>query len=168
MDGLLPVVRNLLAYTIWADGEHLHALAAVRPEDLRRDTGSSFPSLLATMGHVLGSERVWLSRFVGAPGHLPTLSQIADFAALRSGFEELWPELEAYLAALADQDLARPLTWTNTKGVTRTQPLWSPLVHMVNHSSYHRGQVVTMLRQLGYPAPGTDLVYFLADHLRIR
>ncbi len=164
---LLPVVRHLIAWTIWADRGHVDALAAVPADDLTRDTGSSFPSLLATMGHVLGSERVWLSRFVGRPGHLPTLSQVDGYPALRRGFEELWPELEAYAAGLAEEDLGRVLTWTNTKGVTRAQPLWSPLVHFASHSSYHRGQVVTMLRQLGHPAPGTDLIYFLADNLKV-
>jgi uncharacterized damage-inducible protein DinB len=165
---LLPIVRHLIAHTIWADRQHLDALAVVRGDDLTRDTGSSFPSLLATMGHVLGAERVWLTRFVGRPGHLPTLSRVGGYAELRAGFEELWPELESYTAGLTEEELGRPLTWTNTKGVTRTQPLWSPLVHFASHSSYHRGQVVTMLRQLGYAAPGTDLIYFLADHLRVR
>ena len=165
---LLPIIRNLISYTIWADRQHLDALAGVRPDDLTRDTGSSFPSLLATMGHVLGSERVWLSRWVGRPGHLPTLSQVDGYAELRRGFEELWPALEDFAGELTEADLARPLTWTNTKGVTRTQPLWSPLVHLAGHSSYHRGQVVTMLRQLGYPAPGTDLIYYLADQLQAR
>jgi uncharacterized damage-inducible protein DinB len=159
----LASINDLFVYTIWADRTLLSALRAVAGEDLTRDTGSSFPSLLATMGHILAAERVWLSRFVGSPLHLPSLSEYADLAALERAFEEYWPQLEAYLASLRPQDLDRELTWTNTLGVTRTLALWGLLLHFVNHATYHRGQLVTMLRQLGYPAPGTDLVYYLAD-----
>ena len=160
---LLASISDLFVYTIWADRLLLSALRAVAAEDLTRDTGSSFPSLLGTMGHILGAERVWLSRFVGSPLHLPNLSVYPDFDALEAAFQEYWPQLEAYLASLRPEDLHRELTWTNTLGVTRTLVLWGLLLHFVNHSSYHRGQLVTMLRQLGYAAPGTDLVYYLAD-----
>ena len=161
---LLASISDLFVYTIWADRTLLSALRGVAPEDLDRDLGSSFPSLFATMGHILGAERVWLSRFVGSPLHLPSLSRYPDFAALETAFEDFWPQLEAYLASLRPEDLSRDLTWTNTLGVTRTLALSGLLLHFVNHSSYHRGQLITMLRQLGYPAPGTDLVYFLTDH----
>jgi uncharacterized damage-inducible protein DinB len=148
---------------VWADRTLLSALETVSVEDLTRDTGSSYPSLLSTIGHILGAERVWLSRFVGNPGYLPALSAYDSLAAVREGFEEFWGELEAYMASLDNAALEFDLTWTNTKGVTRTQPVYRLLLHFVNHSSYHRGQLVTMLRQLGYEPPGTDMVYYLAD-----
>lgn len=160
---LLASISDLFVYTIWADRTLLSALRAVAAEDLTRELGSSFPSLFATIAHILGAERVWLSRFVGSPLHLPSLSQYADFAALEAAFQDYWPQLEAYLASLRPHDLARDLTWTNTLGVTRTLALSGLLLHFVNHSTYHRGQLVTMLRQLGYAAPGTDLAYYLAD-----
>jgi uncharacterized damage-inducible protein DinB len=160
---MLRAVREMLAYTVWADRAVLSALGSVALEDVTRDTGSSYPSLLATIGHILGAERVWLSRFVGNPGYLPALSDYASLAAVREGFEEFWPELESYMASLDLPGLEFELTWTNTKGVTRTQPVYRLLLHFVNHSSYHRGQLVTMLRQLGYEPPGTDMVYYLAD-----
>jgi uncharacterized damage-inducible protein DinB len=163
---IVRAIREALAYTVWADRTMLSALEQVAPEDLTRDTGSSFPSLLATIGHILGSERVWLSRFVGNPGHLPALSSYDSLQAVREGFEEYWPEFESYLASLDVAGLELGLTWTNTKGVTRTQPVYRLLLHFVNHSSYHRGQLVTMLRQLGYTPVGTDMVYYLADQLK--
>jgi uncharacterized damage-inducible protein DinB len=163
MGAELSRVRQLLVYTVWADRTVLSALHEVTAEDLTRDTGSSFGSLVGTMAHILGAERVWLSRFVGNPLYLPDLSVYPDFAALENGFHELWSELEAYVASLKPADLDQQLTWTNTLGVTRTQPLANLLFHVVNHSTYHRGQVISLLRQLGYGAPGTDLVYYLAD-----
>ena len=64
---------------------------------------------------------------------------------------------------MTDEQLAAPTTWTNRKGETFTQPLWHTVLHLVNHSSYHRGQVVSLLRQMGYQPPSTDLVYYLAQ-----
>ena len=164
-ESLARVARSLLAYTLWGDRAQLAALALLPTADLTRDTGSSFPSLLATMAHVLGAERAWLSRFLGRPlSRLPGIEDYSGLAALASGFEEHWPRVEAFMASLDDEQLAADLTWSNFRGEVFTRPLWNPLFHMVNHASYHRGQVTTMLRQLGHPAPSTDLVDYLAQH----
>ncbi|MFN7940688.1 MAG: DinB family protein [Thermoanaerobaculia bacterium] len=161
MGDLLQASRGLLAYTMWADRQVLDSLAAVSAEDLTRETGTSFHSLLGTMAHVLGAEQLWLSRFLGVPmPKLPGIDDYADLAILRSSFEELWPQLEFFLAALADEQLARDFTWTNSKGETHTRPFRQALLHVVNHSTYHRGQVVSLMRQMGYAPPSTDLVYF--------
>jgi len=161
MSELLPTVRGLLAYTVWADRTVLGALREVRPEDLVRDTGSSFGSVLGTMAHVLGSEQLWLSRLLGVP--LPRLPGGEDFPALEAlaaSFEDFWPQLEFFLATLTAAQLASSFTWTNSRGETHTAPLRQVLLHFVNHSTYHRGQVVSQLRQLGYAPPATDLVYY--------
>ena len=161
MSDLLRSVRDLLAYTIWADRTVLDFLRDVRGEDLARDTGTSFGSILGTLVHVLGAEQLWLSRFLGNPlTTLPTPEQFPDRLALALGFEELWPQLEFYIASLADEQLATDLTWVNLAGETHTKPLRTALLHFVNHSTYHRGQVVSMLRQMGYSPPATDYVYY--------
>ncbi len=158
------VARDLILYMMWADRTVLGALREVTPEDLTRDAGVSFGSLLGTMAHMLGAQRVWLSRFSGLP--LERIPGPPDFPNLLSwihGWEETASETEAFIAGLTDEQLATPITWTNTRGETYTLPLWQPVVHMVNHGSYHRGQVISMLRQMGYKAPSTDLVYYFAQ-----
>lgn len=159
MSELLPTVRGLLAYTVWADRTVLGALRETRPEDLVRDTGSSFGSVLGTMAHVLGAEQLWLSRLLGVP--LPRLPGGEDFPALdvlAASFEDFWPQLEFYLAALAEEQLAGDFSWISTEGDSRAAPLRQVLLHVVTHSAYHRGQVAAQLRQLGRPAPSTDLL----------
>ena len=158
--------RDLLLYMLWADR---HTLAAVRPvsaEDLTRDTGTSFGSLLGTMAHMLGSQRMWMSRFSGQPplARVPSLQDYPDLPSWIAGWEENAAGVNAFLAALIDEQLAAPITWTTTEGTTYTRPLWEPVVHLVNHTSYHRGQVVSMLRQMGYAPPKTDLVYYFIQH----
>lgn len=161
MTELLSTLRSLLAYTMWADRQVLESLAEVPPEDLNRDTGSSFGSLLATMAHILGSEQVWLSRFVGAPlERLPSANEYADLPSLAAGFVDFWPQLEVFLASLSEAQLAAPFDWVNFKGESHRAPFQQVVVHFANHATYHRGQVASMMRQLGHHPPGTDLVYW--------
>jgi uncharacterized damage-inducible protein DinB len=163
MSDLLRSIRELLAYTIWADRAILDALREVRAEDVTRDTGTSFGSILGTLVHMLGTEQLWLSRVLGNPlTTLPSPEQFPDRLSLALGFEELWPQLEFYMASLADEQLATELTWINLAGETHTRPLRTAILHFVNHSTYHRGQVASMLRQMGYSPPATDFVYFAA------
>jgi uncharacterized damage-inducible protein DinB len=158
---LLHTVRGLLAYTIWADRQVLDALRPLPEEHLRQETGSSFGSVLGTMAHILGAEQLWLSRLLGVPlGRLPNLDDFPTLARLTASFEDFWPQLEYYMASLQEKQVETGFTWTNTRGETHTAPLRQVLLHVVNHSTYHRGQVVTQLRQLGYAAPATDLVYY--------
>ena len=158
------IARELLLYMLWADRQTLMAVRSVKEEDLTRDAGISFKSLLGTMAHILGAQQVWLSRVLGNP--LPRVPDIDDFPDLMSwitAWEETASGLEAFLAGLTDEQLAADLTWSNTRGDTFTRPLWQPLLHMVNHSTYHRGQIVSLLRQMGYQAPKTDLIYYLLE-----
>ncbi len=161
MSTLLPTVRRLIAYTIWADRTVLAELGSVRPEDLTRETGTSFGSVLGTMAHILGSEQLWLSRFLGIPlGRAPSLEDFPNLETLAAAYEDFWPQIEFFLASLAEEQLDQEFTWTNLAGETHTAAFRNVLLHFVNHATYHRGQVVSLLRQLGYIPPHTDLVYF--------
>ena len=155
-------VRDLLLYMLWADRLILAAVRRVPPTDLNREAGVSFGSLLGTMAHMLASQRLWLSRFLGNPlGSIPTLDETPDLLSWIAGWEETASQIEAFVAGLSDDQLASPLTWNSIPdGAEHTLPLWQPVVHLVNHNTYHRGQVVSLLRQMGYEPPGTDLVHF--------
>jgi uncharacterized damage-inducible protein DinB len=164
MPELATTVRQLLVYTLWADRIVLKALEEVSPDDLVRDTGSSFGSLLGTLAHILGAQRVWLARFEGKTlDRVPGLADFPDWETLSSAWAETSAELGFFLASLTAEQVRADLTWTTTKGVRYTRPLWQPVLHLVNHSTYHRGQVVSLLRQLGYAPPSTDLIYFLIE-----
>lgn len=161
MAGRAETARELLLYTLWADRRMLAAVREVRPEDLTRDTGVSFGSLLGTMAHMLGAQRIWLARFAGLSlDRVPGLADFPDLQTWIDGWEETASGIEAFLATLTDEQLEAPITWTTTQGVTHTRPLWQPVVHLANHTTYHRGQVVSLLRQMGYKANSTDLIYF--------
>lgn len=159
MAPLAQMFRGLLAYTIWADRQVLQALASPPEEDLVRETGTSFGSVLGTMAHILDSEQVWLARLLGTPDSaLPGPPEVVDLGSLQSGFEDHWSQMEVYLASLDEPQTERDLDWTDSAGEPRSAPYRKVLLHLVAHASYHRGQVVAQLRQLGWPAPSTDLV----------
>ena len=161
MSPLVQTVRGLLGYTIWADRTVLDALKRVGAEDLTRETGTSFGSLLGTMAHILGSEQLWLSRFLGVPlSQLPGVEDFQTLDALLASYEDFWPQLELFLASLLADQLDQEFVWTNSRGETHSAPFRQVLLHFVNHATYHRGQVVSLLRQLGHEPPHTDLVYY--------
>lgn len=161
MSPLVQTVRGLLGYTIWADRTVLDALKRVGAEDLTRETGTSFGSLLGTMAHILGSEQLWLSRFLGVPlSQLPGVEDFQTLDALLASYEDFWPQLEFFLASLLADQLDQEFVWTNSRGETHSAPFRQVLLHFVNHATYHRGQVVSLLRQLGHEPPHTDLVYY--------
>lgn len=158
------LARELLLYMLWSDR---HLLSAVRPvshDHLTRDAGVSFGSLLGTMSHMVASQRIWISRFLGTRlDPIPTARDYPDLPSWIHGWEESAADLEAFLAMLTDEQLATDLTWTSLAGSTHTRPLWQPVLHLVNHASYHRGQAVSLLRQMGYPPPSTDLVHYFLE-----
>jgi uncharacterized damage-inducible protein DinB len=155
------VVRDLLVYMLWADRLMLKTVREVSPEDLTRNAGVSFGSLLGTMVHMLGSQRLWLSRFSGsAIERRPELADFPDLPAWIHGWADTAAGIEAFLASLTAEQLAAEITWVDTEGPVHTRPLWQPVCHMVNHNTYHRGQVVSLMRQLGYEPPQTDLIRF--------
>ena len=156
-------VRELLLYTLWADRTMLSAIRAVPPEHLTREAGVSFGSLLGTMVHMLGSQKVWLARFAGQTlERRPGLEDFPDLLSWIHAWEEMAAGIEAFFAGLTDEHLADSISWTSSQGEPRTAPLWQPVLHLVNHSTYHRGQVISLLRQLGHRPPATDLIdYFL-------
>jgi uncharacterized damage-inducible protein DinB len=162
--GLLTQTRQLLLYTLWADRVVLDAVREVSLEHLTRNAGVSFGSLLGTLSHILGSQRRWLARFVGQGAAQQDAGDpgFADLEGLVAGWGETSSQLEFFLASLTEEQLEAEITWGGSEGQGpgNTRPLWQPVTHMVNHSTYHRGQVVSLLRQLGYQPPKTDLIHF--------
>lgn len=154
-------IRTLYAYNRWANLQFLDALSGLSDEELGRDMKSSFPTVTATLVHLLGAEWVWLERWLGrSPTGFPDASALSSVAAVRARWDALWREQKAFLDGLGDGDLARPVTYRNLAGHEFTQTLGELLRHVVNHATYHRGQLTTLLRQLGHGAPSTDLVAY--------
>jgi len=154
--------RELLAYGSWANARMFDAASALSEELLNHSVASSFPSVLATLAHIAGAEWVWLRRWVGeSPNGFPdwvTKPVLADVRARLGAIEQ---ERDAFVSGLSDADLGRSVAYQTLSSQPSSDRLGDLLRHVVNHSTYHRGQVATQLRQLGLKPPSTDFIVFL-------
>jgi len=155
-------MRELFAYDSWANALVFDAAAALPADQLDRPLGSSFPSIHLTLGHVVGAEWVWLRRWLGDnPTSFPDWVGRPALADLRERLVVIERERDRFAAGVTDADLARQVQYKSLAGQPNSNALGDLVRHVVNHSSYHRGQVTTMLRQVGQKPPSTDLIVFL-------
>jgi uncharacterized damage-inducible protein DinB len=153
--------RAAYRFNRWAMERTFDAAAAVDPVVLDRDTGSSYPSIAETLRHIHQAEWIWLRRWTGtSPVELPEGWESLPLPGIRREWEAVDEERKEFLDGLEEADLDRELEYGNFAGEPRRHPLWQLLRHVVNHTSYHRGQVVAMLRQAGADGVGTDMVRF--------
>jgi len=154
----------LYDFNAWANQRTLDACASLTHEQFTRDLGSSFKSVRDTLAHIYGAQWIWLERWHGRiPPALPSPADFPDFETVKRRFAEIDRNLIDYAASLSADDLQRVLDYRTLAGTPNAQPLWQMLQHVANHSTYHRGQVTTLLRQLGAKAPATDLIYFYRE-----
>ena len=158
--------RTLYDYNSWANRRVLEACAPLSPEEFTRNNGSSFPSVRDTLAHICGAEWIWLERWKGrVPAGIPAAADYPDFETLKRRWTEVESDLLGYIASLAPADVTRVVEFKTLAGVPFSQQLGHCLQHLANHSTYHRGQVTTMLRQLGAKPASTDLILFHRERL---
>jgi uncharacterized damage-inducible protein DinB len=154
-------IRDLYAYNEWANARVVEVIAGLPADRLTAPIESSFPSILGTFAHIVAAEWVWLRRWLGEnPAAFPDWLAAPSFGPLREKLAEVEAERAAFLDALGDHDLERPLDYRTLAGTPFCNRLADLLVHVVNHSSYHRGQLTTMFRQVGASPVATDFVVF--------
>ena len=155
-------VRNLYAYNRWANAQMLTAVAALNAEQFVQNLSGSFPSVRDTLVHIFGVDWLWLERWRGvSPPALPKASDFPALESVKARWAKIEREREDFINQLTDESLARRIAYVNLKGERWEYALGQMLQHVVNHSSYHRGQITTMLRQLGQAPASTDyLLYF--------
>jgi uncharacterized damage-inducible protein DinB len=158
----LQDLRTLLDYHYWARDRLLAALDPLPPDQFNRDLGNSFKSIRETVVHTYAAEWAWHSRWQGqSPTALMTSDAFPDVPAIRSAWVDHEKKVRAFVEGLGKEGVTRVIDYTLLSGQPGSSPFWQMLQHMVNHASYHRGQVTTMLRQLGaQPAKSMDMIAF--------
>jgi len=158
----------LYDYNAWAKERMLSVVEHLTPEQFTKDLGSSHGGVHGTLAHALGAEEIWLKRWRGdvITGFLKP-SEVATFQELRSRWKSITEKTSAFCKSLRnDEDVRRIVVYKDLKGNECRQPLEQLMAHLVNHSTYHRGQIVTMLRQLGVRPVDTDLVIYFRQQSR--
>lgn len=152
---------DMAAYNRWMN-ERLYAVCAQLSDDERKkDCGAFFKSIHGTLNHILLADKIWMGRFLGHPYAATRLDMElhSDFHALREDRAEEDKRIVEWAASLTDAILAGELRYTGIvhRG-TRKYEMWAIVAHFFNHQTHHRGQITTLLSQLGLDMGVTDLI----------
>jgi uncharacterized damage-inducible protein DinB len=148
--------RRHIAYSTWASLRLLDAVLKLPAEQQTRDLNCSHRGVLETLNHILMADRVWLSRVQGVAPEMPSESIEAEWPRVQQRWEE-------WASWLTDADLPRVIDYKDMKGDAHQSALCDIVMHVVNHATLHRGQVMAMMRQLGAAPPPTDLIFYYRE-----
>jgi uncharacterized damage-inducible protein DinB len=151
--------ESLYAYNRWANERTVAACRGLSKEEYERNFGGGWPSVRDTLVHIGSATKAWRDRLLGnAPNRLLTGADVPEL----DGAVRLLEEADALLTRLVldtpPERRGEIVDFRNLQGVVRKVPLWSLFRHAVNHASYHRGQISTMIRSMGKDPKQTDLV----------
>lgn len=154
------LLTQYAAYNFWANKMLCDVISTLSEEQQEQHIKSSFPSLKKTLAHMWDAESIWWQRLklvenVQRPSETANRSTSEIVANLQQQ-NKLWYDwVSAATAAAIDHVFA----YQNTKKELFKQPVYQMLLHLFNHSTYHRGQLVTIMRQLGVDKiPPTDFI----------
>ncbi|WP_174800747.1 DinB family protein [Martelella limonii] len=159
---MLQNFRRFAGYNAWSNRQIYETAATLSDEEYRRPLGAFFPSVHATLNHLVYADGLWMTRFAGkdtGPVKLDTIV-CEDFESLRRKREELDAQIISFIDGLDSLEG----TFSYQRGnppETYTDRLGTTLAHFFNHQTHHRGQVHMMLTVLGQPSLSLDMIYFL-------
>ena len=173
-DGLF---RGLARYNRWMNDKLYEAAGGLDATERRRDLGAFFGSVHLTLSHLLICDRAWLARLSGnkhegtfcdAEGERITVLSLGhdvypDFALLTRERCVTDERISAWVESVGQSELEATVAYEDSRGNPHAHSMWWGLIHMFNHQTHHRGQVTTLLKQLGVDPGVTDLIAMLRE-----
>jgi uncharacterized damage-inducible protein DinB len=164
-------IQLLYEYDRWANNRVLDAASELSTEQFTRDLGGSFSSVRDTLLHIVAAEWIWLTYWKQPSHDASVMAELRkqreelfrsdlfpDFSFVKSKWMEIEKKQTDFVNGVTNQDLAKILP-TRSAHLS----LANLMQHLANHSTYHRGQIALMMRQLeAQPAP-TDFHVFLTE-----
>ena len=163
----LTDIRHLFDYTEWANNLAMDAAAKLSDEHLCHDFGISHKSIFGTLLHMAGADWIWMERWHGrSPTRneawaLWTTDSCGNLATLKDRWGNLVDGRARFVAELDEERLNAELAFKLLSGDASSMRLVDQMQHIANHATMHRGQVVGMIRQLGFEPPSTDLLFYV-------
>lgn len=156
-------IHRHLQFNAWANGKIVEILKNLDESLLDKELKSSFPTIRKTLYHIWDAELIWFKRIKGEQAtSWPSEDIDETFADVLNSFLKNSEELTDFVGRKERSFLERKISYTNTKGLSFTNNIEDILYHVINHSSFHRGQLITMLRELGETKfPSQDLIAYL-------
>lgn len=160
----LSTLNFLYDYHYWMTRKMLDACGALTPKQWDQALGHSWGSVHGVTAHMLAAEVIWLERWKGnTPTTLLGAEAFPTLADLRREWAKVEADLRVFLSQCTDAQLAADLHYTNTKKQPFTAPLGALMLHVANHATHHRGELVAMLALLEVPHPEDDLLWHILE-----
>jgi uncharacterized damage-inducible protein DinB len=161
-------IRTLYDFNAWANLRVVAMTRCLNLQEFAKDLGTSYRSVQGTLVHILWGEWLWLQRWRGdSPKQIFAPEDFPDVAAIETRWRTVEREQRQFVERLTNEVLKQRLAYENFRGQRWEYSLGHMMQHTANHSSYHRGQVVTLLRQLGKTPEATDFLVFLDETARL-
>jgi len=172
-------ISLMAAYNAWMNAKLYAGAGRLSGDALSADSGAFFGSIIGSLNHIVVGDTLWLKRFATHPGkHLSlepirqlqapaSLGQIlfTDMASLSERRHWLDTLITTWSQSLTEADLDQVLHYSNMKGVAADKSFFSLVMHFFNHQTHHRGQVTTLLSQLGVDVGVTDLLELIPNQM---
>jgi len=162
VSGLADQVRSLIDYNEWANAKIFDAADGLTDEQLDSRSTASFETIRGSLTHILWAQRIWHARWTRTTADSPDSSTLES---IRRGFEESHNDLREFASGLNDQGAVGSFDYSDSKGIPYRRGLGSLMIHMVNHGTYHRGEVALMLTAMDRSPGDLDYVYFLPSEV---
>lgn len=156
------LLQQCAAYTIWANQKIFDCINSLPEEQINREIASSFSSIRKTVIHMWDAESAWWQRLKLAEKlEMPSEGFTGNFSELAAKLNQQSVNWKDWVDNATEVQLQHVFAYQNSKREQFKQPVYEVLLHLCNHATYHRGQLVTLLRQLGIEKiPQTDFVIF--------
>ena len=157
------LLETYVDYNYWANKKIADILSSLDPELLNVEVKSSFPSLRKTTHHIWDAELVWLARMEQKPWTWPPTAQFKNPGI--TDFTKTSLEFSNFVKSKGEDFYHSEIAFKDSKGSPYTNKGWEMVMHCMNHSSFHRGQIITLLRELGVDQnlPATDLIRYFRE-----
>ena len=153
------LLQQYAAYNIWANKKITETANQLSDEQINKEIISSFPSVYKTVLHLMEVENVWWERLQLVENTTLFGWFTGDFDELSKKLLELSQQWNDWIQNTNDVNISHVFAYQNSKKEQFKQPVYEMLLHLFNHQTFHRGQLVTMFRQLGVDKiPPTDFI----------
>jgi len=158
------ILLNYARFNLWANKRVSDFVKSLPEEQFDKEIVSSFSSLRKTIFHFYGAQALWLHRLQGqSPTSFPDARSLST-DELMNQLLTTSSQLIEFTETSSESFLQTSVTYKNLAGDEFTNTVADILQHVINHSTFHRGQVITLLRQLGHTKLfATDYIAFCRE-----
>lgn len=155
------IILQYVQYNLWANKIIAQVISDKAINLLDKEIPNSFPSLRKTLLHIWDAENIWLTRLNNLPITDWPSKDASKHASVLKNLINQSQDFLNFVESKNEDCLNTTIEYTNIKGEQFSQPVYTIIMHCMNHSTFHRGQLICMLRQMGFDdLPSTDLISF--------